>query len=99
MVHSGSCTGKKWQIVVYEKVGANRYPVFDSGTKFREKMVRPQKVIDLLEDYLLDNDTFNYENHAMFVVNHWFSLKSISRGFEKISRILNEPLVFKGEKE
>lgn len=98
MVHSGSCNGKKWQIIVYEKVGANRYPVFDSGTKFREKMVRPQKAMDLLEDYLLNNDTFNYENHATLVLKKWFSIKSITRGFEKISDVLNEPLFFRNDK-
>jgi len=88
--------GKKWNIVVVEKFGSVETKVFESKKVFKE-LSRPARATDLFEDWLFEQDTFDYENHALRVVRRWFSLTGVSRGFQSISKVLNQPLVFKDE--
>lgn len=97
-MHSGCNGGKKWQIIVKEKYGCVEAVIFDSKTVFKE-LNRPQKAVDLLEDFLFEQPTFRYEDHALYVNKKWFSLDSISRGLHKIGEVFNQPLVFKEEKK
>jgi len=94
MVHSGSCTGKKWRvdfkqkndkciIDVVEKFGSCEAIIFStSKNDFGEKWLRPQRCVDLLEDFLASHPTFNYESHVLKVIGKTF----------------NRPLVFEKEK-
>ena len=93
MGHSGSCTGKKWSIefkqnedkgaiTITEKFGVSEaviFSTFEIGKKeFGEKWLRPQRCVDLLEDFLASHPTFNYESHALKV----------------LGRTLRRPIVF-----
>jgi len=101
--------GKKWRIQVFEKMGVCELKIFDTKIVSCEKFgrqsedctqgSRPQKAVDLLEDWLVERETFDYENHAVYVVGKEFSLKQLGRGLRKIGEVLNQPLVFKEEKK
>lgn len=87
MVHSGNNGGKKWKVLVVEKYAGQDVVVFDSSKvakeQFGESCLRPQRAIDLLEDYLSSHFTFDYEAHIV---------KVIGKGF-------NRPLFFRDEKD
>lgn len=105
MSHSGSCNGRKWRIQVYEKYSGQDAKIFDTTLKTRELFgehckelktgLRPQKAVDLLEDFLFSHSTFDYENHAIFVNSKWFSFKGIGRGLRRIGEVFNQPLFVK----
>jgi len=108
--HSGCNGGKKWRIIVEEKYGSVDAVVFDSCKVVKNSwpdsddancggLVRPQKAVDLLEDWLWVQGTFDYENHALYVNKKWFSLNSIGKGLRRIGEVFNQPLVFKEEKK
>jgi hypothetical protein len=100
-----------WAKKIIEKFAGNDVVVFNSVKVAQEKwpnsiddkkngyFLRPQKVIQLEEEWLFNHSSFDYENHALFVNSKWFSLSSISNGLKRISEVLNQPLVFEeGEK-
>ena len=103
MVHSGCNGGKKWRIHVYEKMGPCEVKIFDTKFKAEElwgrhcddctQGLRPQRAMDLLEDWLFTRETFDYEPHAVYVNSKWFSLSSISRGLHRIGELFNQPLI------
>ena len=84
MSHSGSCTGKKWavefkqiseekaELCIIEKFGVSEAVIFSTSCigkkEFGEKWLRPQRCVDLLEDFLASHPTFNYESHALKVL-------------------------------
>jgi hypothetical protein len=109
MVHSGCNGGKKWQFVITEKCGSSKMIVFDSKQVAEQKWghqtpdcvlgMRPQRVVDLFEDWLHSQTTFDYENHALYVNSKWFSFASVSKGLRKIGEVFNQPLVFEEGKK
>jgi len=110
MSHSGCNGGKQWQIIVKEKYAGIDVEIFNSCKVVKNSwpqskealckggFVRPQKANDIFEDWLWVQETFNYENHALYVNKKWFSLNSIGKGLRKIGEIFNQPL-FLNEKE
>jgi len=111
MSHSGCNGGKKWQVIINEKYSGHIVTVFDSAKVVKNKwansedvkvhggFVRPQKATDLQEEWLVDQDTFDYEAHSLFVGAKFFSWKQIGKGLRKIGHVLNEPLVYQEEKK
>jgi hypothetical protein len=108
MVHSGCNGGKKWQIIVKEKYGSSDAIIFDSKQVAEKSWghqtedcilgMRPQRAVDLFEDWLVEHNTFDYENHALYVNSKWFSFASVGKGLRRIGELFNQPLVFeKGE--
>ena len=105
MGHSGCNGGKLWRIHVYEKCGPVELKIFDTKVVACEKFgrqskdctlgMRPQRAVDLLEEWLFEKETFDYEKHAVFVNSKWFSLSSISRGLHRIGEVFNQPIFFK----
>ena len=95
-----------WATKVIEKFAGTDVVVFnsiDSAKKLwpdsiedsqRGYFLRPQKCIDLFEDFLANNKTFDYELHALNVNNKYFSFNKIRESFAKISSLFNQPLVF-----
>jgi hypothetical protein len=81
MVHSGSCGGKKWQVIIKEKCGSNKYTLFDSGEVFNEKMLRPMRALEVTIDFLVEQNTFNFEGFGVKVFDRmlkrplWFTKK------------------------
>jgi hypothetical protein len=61
----------------------------------RGYFLRPQRCVELFEDFLANNKTFDYEVHALNVNNKYFSFNKLKEGFAKISALFNEPLVFR----
>lgn len=104
-MHSGCNGGKKWRIQVTEKFGVGEAVIFDSKLVAEKRFgkqtsdcvygFRPQRAIDLLEDWLFEQPTFNYEDHSLYVNSKWFSLNSIGEGLRKIGEFFNKPLVEK----
>jgi hypothetical protein len=109
MPHSGSNGGKKWRIHVYEKMGVCELKIFDSKDIACKKFgghsedctlgLRPQRAADLLEDWLGEHPTFDYEAHSVYVGAKFFSWKQLGKGLRKMGEILNEPLIFKEAKK
>jgi len=88
MAHSGNNGGKKWQLVLKEKFGCVEATIFDSnevGTKlFQEKWFRPQRTVDLFEDFLKNHQTFNYESHGLKVLGNTFNRPLFFKNKEQI---------------
>jgi len=109
MPHSGCNGGKKWRIHVYEKTGVCQLKIFDTKDIACKQFgrhsedctqgLRPQRAMDLLEDWLVERETFDYEAHSLFVGAKFFSWKQIGKGLRKIGEVLNEPLVYKGDEK
>jgi len=101
--------GKKWRIQVFEKMGSCELKIFDSKSESEKRWgrhteeciqgVRPQRAMDLLEDFCFCHPTFDYEGHALYVNSKWFSLSSIGAGLHKIGEFFNQSLVNNKEDE
>ena len=74
--------GKKWEIIVKEKYGNTTTIVFDSKKVFKE-LSRPTKAVELFEDWLKVQTTFNYEGHFVRVLD----------------KMLGRPLVFQRDEK
>jgi len=106
-MHSGCNGGKKWRVQVIEKFGVGEAVIFDSKLVAEKRFgkqtsdcvegFRPQRAIDLLEDWLFEQPTFNYEDHSLYVNSKWFSLSSISQGLKRIGEVFNQPIWGKKE--
>lgn len=101
-MHSGCNGGKLWRIHVYEKMGPCEVKIFDTKIEAEKcfgrqsedctRGIRPIRAMDLLEDWLFEKDTFDFEKHAIYVNSKWFSLNSISQGLKRIGEVFNQPL-------
>jgi hypothetical protein len=74
--------GKKWQIIVKEKYGSVSTVIFDSKQVYGE-LNRPARAVELLEDWLRLQGSFNYEGHFVRVLD----------------KMLARPLVFRKDKK
>ncbi len=109
MVHSGGNGGKKWRIHVYEKMGPCSLKIFDSktiaGARFGRHSedctqgLRPVRCMDLLEDWLFEQPTFDYDKHSTYVNVKWFSVEGFSKGLHKLRLFFEQPIYKKEEKK
>ena len=96
-----------WATKIIEKFAGHDVVIFNSVSiaqklwpdcekdRLNGYFLRPQKVVALFEDWLVEQPTFNYEDHSLYVNSKWFSLNSIGEGLREIGEFFNRPLVEK----